>query len=73
MTEQRKWPWPMWVLALDIVGTLFLVAGLLGQFMADDLPGGEMLGPLAIPLIVLGIVMMIPLVVFSINYARSSK
>ena len=73
MPEQRKWPWPMWVLALDIVGTLFLVAGLLGHFMVDELPGGEQLGPLAIPLIILGVVMMIPLVVFSIRSARSPK
>ncbi len=73
MTERRKLPWPAWVLALDIVGTLFLVAGLLGLLMGDELPAGDTLQAVAIPLIILGVLMMIPLVVFSIRHARSSK
>lgn len=73
MTEQRKLPWPPWALALDIVGTLFLAAGLFGHFMADDLPGAKNLEAFAIPLIILGTLLMIPFIAFSILSARRQK
>ncbi len=73
MAERRRWPWPAWVLALDIVGTLFLVAGLLGLFFEGD-PGQESaLAMMAIPLIVLGVLLMIPLIVFTVLHVRSSR
>lgn len=73
MTEQRKLPG--WALALDIVGTLFLAAGLFGLFAVDSLqlPGAETLEALAIPIIVLGIVLMIPLIAITIRNALSSR
>ena len=73
MTEQRRWPWPAWVLALDIVGTLFLVAGLLGLFYKGDPGIGVSLAAMVIPLIVLGVLLMIPLIVFTVLHVRSSR
>ncbi len=73
MTEQRKLP--AWALALDIVGTLFLAAGLLGLFAVDSLqlPGADTLETLAVPLVILGILLMIPLVAIAVLNAVSSK
>lgn len=73
MTERKKLPG--WALALDIVGTLFLAAGLFGLFAVDSLPvpGADTLTALAIPLIVLGVLLTIPLIAFIIRNAQSSK
>lgn len=68
----NKLKFPLWVISLDIAGTLLVLAGLFGLF-AD---GGSMfsgaidLKPLAVPLIILGVLLMAPLVVHALKPRR---
>ena len=71
MTSDRKIP--LWALALDVVGTLFVAAGLYGLFAGDTLPAyRDTLESLAVPLIVLGVLLMAPLVITAIRQVKSS-
>lgn len=74
MPEKPKLPFPLWTLMLDIVGTILLAAGLFG-LLAGDLPSVEALNlaPLAIPLIIFGVLLMAPLVVFAIKGAAARR
>ena len=62
MTQPPKFP--PWLLILDISGTLLLCLGLFGQFGGDNV-----FSLYAIPLIVVGALMMLPLLIFLV--ARS--
>jgi hypothetical protein len=61
---------PPALLALDIVGTLLLAAGLFGFSSDDATLGGVDLGPLAPRLVILGAMLMAPLVIYIIRNAR---
>ena len=63
MTNKLKFP--LWTIALDIVGTLLVAGGIYGLVAdADPLFGGALdLKLLAIPFIVLGVLLMAPLVI----------
>ena len=75
MAEKQKMPWPAWALALDIVGAVFFALGLIAMFGASalDIPEIDQFRSWAIPLIVLGVLLMVPLVYFTIASIRSSK
>ncbi len=60
MRESLKFP--PWLLALDVVGTIILGLGLFGQFGGDNL-----FSPFAIPLIIIGALLMLPLLVFLVT------
>jgi hypothetical protein len=61
---------PPGLLALDIVGTLLLAAGLYGLVSDDATLGGVDLVPLGPRLIILGAMLMAPLVIYIIRNAR---
>jgi hypothetical protein len=67
--------WPAWVLILDVVGTLLLALGLYGLFGGDELLFSEAvdLKALAIPLTILGVLLMAPLMFTTISQVRSSR
>jgi hypothetical protein len=59
---------PPWLLALDIVGTIVLGLGLFGQYGGDSL-----FAPLAIPLIIIGALLMLPLLVYLVIRVTNSR
>lgn len=75
MAEKQKMPWPAWALALDIVGAVFFALGLIVLFGADPLgiPEINAFRSWGTPLIVLGVLLMVPLIYFTISSIRSSK
>ena len=60
MSEPLKFP--PWLLARDVVGTIILGLGLFGQF-----GGANLFSPFAIPLIIIGALLMLPLLVFLVT------
>ena len=75
MTEQQKILWPAWALALDIVGAVFFALGLIVLFGADPLgiPEIDNFRAWGAPFIVLGLLLMVPLIYFTITSIRSKK
>ena len=59
---------PPWLLALDIGGTILLGLGLFGQF-----GGANFFTPFAIPLIIIGALLMMPLMVFLVTRATNRR
>ena len=57
---------PPWILILDLAGTLLLALGLYGQFGGDS-----PLQQAAVPLIIAGALLMLPLVVFLVTRATA--
>ena len=57
---------PPWLLVLDVIGTIMLGLGLFGQFGGDN-----PLSPFAIPLIIIGALLMLPLLIFLVTRATS--
>ena len=65
----NKSRFPLWVILLDVVGTLFVAGGIYGLVAdADSMFGGALdLQLLAVPLILLGALLMAPLVIFAVK------
>jgi hypothetical protein len=65
LTNRRPLPWPPWVLALDVFGTLLVAAGLFGVFGGIEPEGldGSDVKALSITLIVVGALLTLPFVV----------
>ena len=57
MNERPSLPWPLWMIALDIVGTLLLAFGLYGLLGGV---GSEAFKGLAIASIIVGVMLMLP-------------
>ena len=75
MGDKPPFSLPVWALALDVIGTLLLAAGLVGLFASapflSSLPFD--LSEMAIVLIILGVLLMVPLIVVVIQRAVSPK
>jgi len=71
---QPKLRWPAWVLVLDIIGTLLVGLGIYAQVAGGPLPFAEVLDlrALAVPIILLGALMVAPLVLMTISQLRST-
>lgn len=54
-------------IALDVLGTVLLGLGIYGKVAAEPTLGFVDLGPLAVPLIVLGAFLMAPLVIYVVR------
>jgi hypothetical protein len=69
---QPKLRWPAWVLILDIIGTLLVGLGIYSQVANGPLPFAEFLDlrALAVPIIILGALMVTPLVFMTISQLR---
>jgi len=70
MTNKPKFP--LWVIFLDVVGTLLVAGGLFGLFTEDNstFAGVVDLKLLAVPLIILGVLLMAPLVIYAVKRVR---
>lgn len=75
MTDSAKFKLPAWTIMLDIVGTILLAGGLFGMFAGDNVQFVQALKlkALAIPMIILGVLLMAPLVVFAVKAASSRR
>ena len=71
MTKRKPLPWPPWVLALDVFGTLLLAAGLFGLFGGIEPEGleGSAVKAISITLIVVGALLTLPFLVAVIRGA----
>ena len=75
MAGRNTLPLPMWMMALDVVGTLLLgmgLFGLFGGFAPDGMSAGD-LKSVSIALIVFGALLMLPLLVTLIRNALSAN
>ena len=65
MTNRGPLPWPIWMLALDVVGSFILVLGLLGLFgvVAPDSMGSQSIQATSILFVVMGTLLMLPFLV----------
>ena len=72
MTDKRSLPFPIWMIALDVIGTLLVVYGILGLtgVFSDAVSPGE-LQAISIAAIVFGVLLMLPLIVTVIRNATS--
>ena len=68
MNEPPSLPWPLWMIALDVVGTLLFAFGLFGLLSAD---GPAEFDGLAIAAIIVGVTLMLPFLVTLIRAAMS--
>ena len=68
MTDKPGIRWPAWIIILDVAGTLCLALGLYGLF-----GGGNPFSPFAIPMIILGGLLMLPLIVYTVTRATSAR
>lgn len=57
---------PTWLLILDALGTIVFGLGLYGQFRDDNL-----FAPFAIPMIIAGALLMVPLLIFLVMRATN--
>ena len=64
MNERPSLPWPLWMLALDVVGTLLLAFGLFGLFGTS---GADAFDGLAIAAAIVGVVLMLPFLVTTVR------
>ena len=75
MNEQKKLPWPAWVLILDLVGTLLVGVGIYALVAGDPLPFADTidLRSLAIPIIIFGALLFAPLILMTVAHIRGSR
>jgi hypothetical protein len=74
MTEHKKIHWPAWVLILDLIGSAMVGIGIYAQIASGPLLFSEFidLRALAVPIIILGALLVAPLVFMTISQLRSS-
>jgi len=65
MTDRGPLQWPLWMLALDVVGSFILVLGLLGLFgvVAPDSMESKFIQATSISFVVIGALLMLPFLV----------
>jgi len=64
---------PPVLIALDVLGTLVLALGIYGKVAVDPTLGFVDLGPLAVPLLILGAFLMAPLLIYLVRAATGGK
>ncbi len=75
MTDKPALKWPAWVLILDFVGTALVALGIYAQVVDGPLilPDLVDLRAWAIPLIILGALLVAPLVFMTVAQVRSRQ
>ena len=65
MTDRGPLPWPLWMLALDVVGSFILILGLLGLFGVGvpDSIDSQFIQAASISFVVIGTLLMLPFLV----------
>jgi hypothetical protein len=71
--DNSKIRFPVWAVILDLFGTLFVVLGIYAQLGGEDLLFAEFLDirPYGIVLILTGVLLMLPLVIFLVRRSTS--
>ena len=74
MMERKRIHWPIWVLILDLVGSALVGLGIYAQIASGPLLFSEFidLRALAVPIIIVGALLVAPLVFMTISQLRSS-
>ena len=67
--------WPAWVLILDLIGTVLVGLGIYAQVASGPLILSDVidLRALAVPIIIIGAVLVMPLVFMTISQVRSQR
>jgi hypothetical protein len=75
MMERKKLHWPAWVLILDLIGTVLVALGIYAQVADGELlfSGFVDLRALAVPIIIVGALLVAPLVFMTISQTRSQQ
>lgn len=75
MTNRGPLPWPLWMLALDVVGSFILVVGLLGLFgvVVPDSMDSQFIQATSISFVVIGTLLMLPFLVTVIRQALGAN
>ena len=75
MTEKPALKWPAWVLILDLVGTALVGLGIYAQVASGPLVFSDAvdLRALAVPMILVGALLVMPLVVMTVRQVRSQQ
>ncbi len=75
MTDKPALEWPAWVLILDLVGTVLVGFGIYAQVASGPLILSDVidLRALAVPMILIGALLVMPLVVMTITQIRSRQ
>jgi len=65
MKDRGTLPWPLWMLALDVIGSLILVLGLLGLFggVAPESMDSRVVQTASISFVITGLLLMLPFLV----------
>lgn len=73
--EQKKLHWPAWVLILDLIGTAMVGLGIYAQVADGTLLFSEFidLRALAVPIIIIGALLVAPLVFVTVSQVRSQQ
>lgn len=73
MTDKPVLKWPLWVLILDLVGTVLVALGIYAQVVSGPLIFSDVvdLRALAVPMIILGALLVAPLVFMTVAQLRS--
>jgi len=75
MTKHKRIHWPAWVLILDLVGSAMVALGIYAQVASGPLLFSDLidLRALAVPIIILGAVLVAPLVFMTISQLREPR
>ena len=75
MTNTPRLRWPAWVLILDLIGSALVALGLYGQVGSDSLLFAEFvdLRALAVPIIIVGALLVVPLLYSTVSQVRSLR
>ncbi len=75
MTDKPALRWPAWVLILDFVGTVLVALGIYAQVVDGPLILSDFvdLRAWAVPIIILGALLVAPLVFMTVSQVRSRR
>ena len=75
MTDKPALKWPAWVLILDLIGTVMVGLGIYAQVASGPLIFSDSvdLRALAVPMILVGALLVTPLVVMTVRQIRAQQ
>jgi uncharacterized Tic20 family protein len=75
MTDKAVLKWPLWVLILDLVGTTLVALGIYAQVVSGPLILSDVidLRAIAVPMIIIGALLVAPLVFMTVAQLRAKR
>jgi uncharacterized Tic20 family protein len=75
MTDKPALKWPLWVLILDLVGTALVALGIYAQVVSGPLILSDVidLRAIAVPMIIIGALLVAPLVFMTVAQLRAKR